>query len=263
MISDWFAWFLPLAAPEERAAGLVLLFVASVATLHAAAGLAARQRWYVAVLAFVAYALAGFLLNPLADANPPRELLRWLGSPRGTATASLLQLLLGAASLALASYRSAGGAGRWAVFGLGVVQAAPAVPVVLLMLLAEQWRLAESLGKRPETVGWEVGLAAGSLVVGGVLLARTLPRRWLRELELWLGIGLLLACMIVPVLPAELPRPVWKDDVSGLGAVTLVLAGAAALAGLGWYWESVTTWLLRFGRLAARNVVAAFARTRV
>lgn len=241
-------WFPSLADPSQRAMSLLLATVAVGTAIHAAIGLATRRRWYAVALAFVATVLTGFLLNPLADANTPGDLLRLLSSPNGLATASMLQAVLLAASLYLTSRQATNPASRWPALGLTLVQVVPAVPVVLLMLLVEQLRLAELVGKRPETVGWEVGLVTGSLVAIGSLLAMAVPPRWLREGYLWLSVSLLLTCMLLPAVSTPMPLPVWEVDTRALVALVPLLLIATLIASLGWYWQTVSSYLKRAAR---------------
>lgn len=236
-------WFLSLADPSQRAVSLVLAALASAAAIHAAMGLAVLRRWSLLGLAFAVYALAGFLLNPLADANTPGDLLRMLKSPNGLATASVLQAVLLAAILYLSARQAMSPASRWTAIGLTVVQLVPAVPLVLLMLLAEQVRLAQCVGKPPETAGWEIGLVTASLLALGSLLAMLVPRRWLHETYLWLGVGLLLACMLLPALPAPMPLPMGEVDVGALVALVPFLLAATIIAGIGWCWQAVSSYL--------------------
>lgn len=236
-------WFPSLADPSLHAVSLLLATVAAAAAMHTAMGLATQRRWLLLGLAFVAYALAGFLLNPLADANTPGDLLRMLRSPNGLATVSVLQAMLLAAILYLSARQTMSPASRWPALGLRVVQVVPAVPVVLLMLLTEQVRLAQCVGKRPETVGWEIGLVTASLIALGSLLALLIPRRWLREAYLWLGVGLLLTCMLLPALPTPMPRPMREVDVAALLALVPLLVAATIIAGLGWHGQAVSSYL--------------------
>lgn len=236
-------WFPTLVDPNHRTISLLLMAMATVAAIHAVVGLATQRRGYMIALAFTGYTLTGFLLNPVADANTPADLLRWLGTSNGLATASMLQAVLLAVTLYFIARQATHATSRWPAVGLGIVQVVPAVPVVLLMLLIEQLRLAELVGKRPETVGWEIGLAIGGLVAIGSTLAMLLPPRWLREGYVWLGVGLLLTCMLLPAIPSPMPRPLWEIDTAALVALASILLIAGLVIGLGWYWRSVSTYL--------------------
>ncbi len=235
-------WLPALVDPNQRAISLLLMTMAAVAAIHAIVGLAMQRRWYRILLAFMGYTLTGFLVNPVADANTPGDLLRLISTPNGLATASMLQAVLLALMLYFTARQATPSPSRWSAFGLGIVQTVPAVPVVLLMLLVEQLRLAELVGKRPETVGWEIGLATGGLVAIGSLLVMLLPPRWLREGYVWLSVGLLLTCMLLSAIPSPMPRPLGEVDTTALVTLGPILLIAGLVVGLGWHWRSVSSY---------------------
>ncbi len=226
-------WLAVASVVRDHSAGLFVLGFAAVAVLHTAAGLGRTRQWYLLPVVFGLTALAGFLLNPFADANTPEDLRSTLTSFETLTLLCIAQFLLLTAALVFGIRLDPWSDEPRSMMRLAVVHSFPVPVVTIAMLLIEQGRLAGVPGARPEAVGREVGF----IVAGGLTLAcaaaMTLPRRWLALPHQVLSIAMLLACMFVPCLDAPLPAPMFSFDPEsvrllwqvGLGAMVVVLAG--------------------------------------
>ncbi|PID78888.1 hypothetical protein CSB20_12770 [bacterium DOLZORAL124_64_63] len=178
--------------------------------------------------------LAGFLLNPFADATTLPDLQAKLMSFETLTMICVWQLVLACLSLWLGLNLTGPGAGKRSL-GLFVVHVIPAPLILVAMLLVEQSMLTGSVGADPEMVGFQVGFFTGTL-----LLLLTLPAlRWRRVANFiphsLLSVTLALACMLVPGLQDPAPATQAATDFDTLIPLGMVLLGAALVGALGWW----------------------------
>lgn len=230
-------WLSAKTVAVTHPAGLFALGLAMTAMVQTAIGLGRARQWYVLPVAFGLTALAGFLLNPFADASTALDLRVRLTSYEGLTSLCIGQFLLVASALAFGLRMATGGSDDRGALALAVVHAIPAPVVLIAMLLIEQARLAGFPGARPEAVGREVGLVVASLLILASAPAMLVPRRWLAGTHHLLSIVLLLACMLVPCLQDALPRPMASVDLESLDLLWKVLPVAAAVVVFGWFWR--------------------------
>ncbi|HIQ23357.1 MAG TPA: hypothetical protein EYH34_19205, partial [Planctomycetes bacterium] len=88
-----------VAVAAGHPTGAFALGLAALAGLHAAVGMARSGRWYVLPVLFGLTALAGFLLNPFADAQTAVDLREKLAGGETIVQLSIAQFSLAAASL--------------------------------------------------------------------------------------------------------------------------------------------------------------------
>lgn len=216
--------------------GLFAMALGAGVLLHSALGLGRSGRAYLLPVLFGLIALAGFLLNPFADASTPQDLRAGLTSPEALTLLCIAQFLLCAAGVTLAvraddlrRERS----GLW----LAVLHTPPAPMLLVAMLVLEQSLLVSTPGARPESIGWGVGLGAALVATALAGLALWLPDRLLAAAYRLLGFGLLLACMLLPNLQRPLPAPLGELDVASLVLGAEVALGAATIVAVGWAWQ--------------------------
>lgn len=79
--------------------GLRILLLAAVSLLQAAAGIGRSRQWYALAVIFGLTALAGFLLNPVADATTAFDVKAALKGPEMLTLLCIVQFVLGALAL--------------------------------------------------------------------------------------------------------------------------------------------------------------------
>ncbi len=221
-------------------AGLFVIGLTAIAMLHTACALGRTRQWYLLPVLFGLTALAGFLLNPLADSNTLMDLKTTLTSYETLTLLCVAQFLLVSVSVWL-GLRIEGGqdVDRSSVW-LGVVSAVPPPVLVIAMLLMEQVALTASIDARPETVGREIGLSVAALLTVAAAIAMCLPSRLLAAPHGLLSIAMILACMFVPFLQDPLPQSMALVDWESLKLLAC-LAPILAVAVLVGGWPSVRT----------------------
>lgn len=207
----------------------------SLAVVQAAVGLGRSRQWTLLPLALGLTALAGFLLNPLADASSSRHLRAALGSHDVLTSLAIVQMVLAAVAIAFSLRLMDGRRTGWRAFGLGVVHTLPAPMLVVAMLFWQQAWLEQAVGARPETVGRYVGLTCGALLTVGAAAAMIIPVRRLAAVHLFVSGMVVLACMFVPLLPLSLPgMRLVIEPLDGTSRSMLILAGVTAAAFFLW-----------------------------
>ena len=196
-------------------------------------------------------ALAGFLLNPFADANTPADLRNTLTSFETLSLLCIVQFLLLVAALVYGIRLGCGSEETRGVIPLAIVHAVPMPVIAIAMLLIEQGRLAGFPGARPESVGREVGFMVAGVLTLACVAAMMLPRRWLALPHQVLSVALLLACAFVPCLEAPLPQPLFRLDLKSVRLLGQVGLAAMAVVLAGWFWPRLPL-VIRFRRLVAR-----------
>jgi hypothetical protein len=214
-------------------AGLFAIGLAAIGLLHAAVALGRARQWYVLPVLFGLTALAGFLLNPFADASTALDLRLKLTSFEALTLLCIAQLILVAVSLWFGMRIDIRSQRSPSELGLAVIHAIPAPMVLIAMLLVEQSQLAMSAGARPEAVGRQVGLTVATALTLGAIVAMLIPRRHLAAPHFLLSVAMILACMFVPVLQDPLPRPLGEVDVASLGLLWKFVLVAVLFACLG------------------------------
>lgn len=206
-----------------------------LAVLQAAVGLGRSRQWTLLPLVLGSTALAGFLLNPLADASSSHQLRAALGNHDLLTSLAIVQMVLAAAAIAFSLRLVDERRGGWWALGLGVVHTLPAPMLVVAMLFWQQAWLEQSVGARPEAVGRQVGLACALLLTTAALAAMAVPVRRLASVHLFVSGMIVLACMFVPLLPLPLPgMQLVIEPLDGASRVTLILVGVAAAAFFLW-----------------------------
>jgi hypothetical protein len=213
----------------------LVLGLGSLAIVQAAVGLGRSRQWTLLPLALGWTALAGFLLNPLADASSSHQLRAALGNHDVLTSLAIVQMVLAAMAIAFSLRLVDGPRCGWWAFGLGVVHTLPAPMLVVAMLFWQQAWLEQAIGARPEAVGRYVGLTCALLLTVGAAVAMAVPVRCLAAAHLFFSGMVVLACMFVPLLPLPLPgMQLVIEPLDGTHRVTLILAGVTAAAFFLW-----------------------------
>jgi len=230
----WFASW--LGAFTAHPFGWLMLGLGCLTVWQTAAGLGRSRQWPLLPLVFGLTALAGFLVNPLADASTSQQLRAALGRQDVVTWLAIVQMLLAAAAIACSlKMLDNRRAGRWAL-PLGAIHVLPAPLLVVVLLYCEQAWLEALVGARPEAVGRNIGLAAAALLTGAAGLAMCLPPRRVAGVHLLASGIVVLVCMFVPLLPLPLPgmrlviEPLdetarWTSITVAVGAAAILLAG--------------------------------------
>ena len=213
----------------------LVLGLGGLAVVQVAVGLGRSRQWTLLPLALGLTALAGFLLNPLADASSSRQLRAALGSHDVLTSLAIVQMVLAAVAIAFSLRLMDGRRTGWWAFGLGVVHTLPAPMLVVAMLFWQQAWLEQAVGARPEAVGRYVGLTCGVLLTVGAAAAMIIPFRHLAAIHLFVSGMVVLACMFVPLLPLPLPgMRLVIEPLDGTSRAMLILAGVTAAAFFLW-----------------------------
>jgi len=223
---------------ERDSAGLLVIGLAAIAVLHTACALGRTRQWYLLPVLFGLTALAGFLLNPLADSNTLMDLKARLTSYETLTFLCITQFLLVSISIWLGFRVDGRMHVERDVVWLGVVGAVPPPVLVIAMLLVEQVTLATSIDARPEAVGRGVGLSVAALLTTAAGIAMCLPARWLAAPHGLLSIAMILACMFVPFIQDPLPQSMTLVEWDSLKLLAW-LAPILAIAVLVGWWPSV------------------------
>lgn len=213
----------------EHPLGWLVLGFGSLVLLQTAIGLARSRQWALLPLALGLTALAGFLINPLADATTSHQLHGMLSSHEVLTWLAIVQMILAASALVVGLRLSPGGREGWWSLWLGSIHSLPAPALIVAMLFWEHAWLARFVGARPELVGRNVGLGVALLLAICTFVAMTVAARKLALVHCLLSGTIVLACMFVPLLP--LPLPGMQLDLQPLdmaGRVTWI-----AIVGLG------------------------------
>ncbi len=228
-------WQALLAAATGHPVGMFVFGVGCLAVVQAIVGLGRSRQWPLLPLVFGLTVLAGFLLNPLADASASQQLRLALARHDVLTSLAIVQMILAAAALACSLRLLAGRRERlWAVL-LAAVHTLPAPALVVALLFWEQAWLHESVGARPEAVGWSVGLLAATAVTLPAALAMLVPRRPLAAAHLLLSGAVVLSCMFVPLLPIPLPgMRLLAEPVGGAHGPAWIALGALIVAVIAW-----------------------------
>ena len=201
---------------DQDAAGLFVIGLAAITVLHTAVSLGRSRQWYLLPVVFGLTALAGFLLNPLADSNSLLDLKARLASYETLTFLCIVQFLLVGLSawqgLCIDGGRNVELSSIW----LGTLSSVPAPVLAIAMLLVEQVALATSVDSRPEAVGRDVGLGVAAIVTAAGGIAMCLPSRWLAVPHGVLSVAMILACMLVPFLQDPLPQSMTLVDWESL-----------------------------------------------
>lgn len=230
-------WLVMRNVAAAHPAGLFALALSAFALAHAALGLVRSRQWYILPASAGLTALAGFLLNPLADANTALDLRMKLTGYEALTLLCIAQFLLLAGAWRLGFRLDSAADSPHTALALAVVQTVPAPAVLVAMLLLEQAWLADLPGARPEAVGRQVGLIAAGMLLSLVLLTSAAPRRWLAPLHHLLSAALVLACMLLPNLQHPLPQPMTAIAWDSLALGWKAALGFAAVVGIGWLWD--------------------------
>ncbi len=243
-MSEWLLDFGGVLAGNPFA--WLVLGLGGLAVIQAAVGLGRSRQWTLLPLALGLTALAGFLLNPLADASSSHQLRDVLGNHDVLTSLAIVQMVLAAAAIAFSLRLVDGRRTGWWAFGLGVVHTLPAPMLVVAMLFWQQAWLEQAIGARPEVVGRYVGLTCALLLTIGAAAAMAVPVRRLAAIHLFVSGMVVLACMFVPLLPLPLPgMRLVIEPLDGTSRVTLILASVMAAA--------CFLWGLRWGPPFARR----------
>jgi len=215
-------------------AGLFVVALAGLALAHSATALSRSRQWTMLPVAFTLTALAGFLINPLADANTMHDLKARLTQYDVLTLLCITQFLLVAVSaclgLRIGTDRRAERPGVW----LSVVSVLPAPALVIAMLLLEQVALAAIASARPEVVGRNVGLGVASILLLAGAVAFLLPDRLLAVFHGFLSLAFLMACMFLPFLGDPLPQTMTTVDWESLRLLGFFLPAAVAAMAVGY-----------------------------
>lgn len=217
--------------------GLFVLGLAALSVLQASVAFGRARQWYVLPVFFGLTGLAGFLLNPFADAHTAMDLRAKLTSYEALTILCIVQFLLVAASIAIGFRMSNTGGGERGALSLAVIHTIPAPVLLIAMLLIEQTVLAGSTTARPETVGRAVGLTVATVLTLITVAAMLVPRRWLAAPHLVLSVALLLAAMFVPFLEEPLPQPMAMLNWESLGLLVWVVPITAGIVLVGCFWS--------------------------
>lgn len=230
------AAFSGLLAGEAVVRLAVALAVLSM--MHTALGLARSRQGYLLPVVFGLTGLAGFLLNPLADANSLIDLKARLLNADTLILLCAIQLLLVVLSAAVAVRLEGGGQSDLAAIALGVLAVIPTPLLLAAMLLVEQAALATAIDARPEAVGRWVGLGCGALLALAAALGMRLSDRWLSGPHHVLSATLALACMFIPLLEEALPQPMDVVDWESLKLLAWIAPGVLVLVAAGFAWKT-------------------------
>lgn len=205
--------------------------------IHSAVALGRSRQWYMLPVVFGLTAVAGFVLNPLADSHTFLDLKADLTSYEMLTGVCIVQFLLACASAKL-GFRIDGrcDTDRGAV-RLAAVSAIPPPFVVVAMLLLEQFWLSTSAGARPEAVGRAVGLATAGLLTAAGGLSMCLPPRWLAGPHAVLAGSLIAASVFVPLLQDPLPQSMATVDWESLRLLACLLPILSTLTVVGFGWS--------------------------
>ena len=217
------------------------LVLALVAMLHAMVAIGRTRGWYVLPVLFGLTALAGFMLNPFADANTAMDLRMKLTGYEALMILCIVQFLLVAASIAIGFRLSDSKGQDRGALSLAVVHTIPAPVLLIAMLLIEQTALTASASARPEAVGRAVGLVVATVLTLISAAAMLLPRRWLAGPHYALSAALLLASMFVPFLVDPLPQSMAMLNWESLGLLGWVAPIAAGIVLVGCFWSRVSS----------------------
>lgn len=223
----------------EHPLGWLVLGFGSLVLLQTAVGLARSRQWALLPLALGLTALAGFLINPLADATTSHQLRGMLSSHEVLTSLAIVQMILAASALMIGLRLSAGRPGSWWSLWLGSIHSLPAPALVIAMLFWEHAWLARFVGARPELVGRNVGLGVALLLGICTFAAMSFAARKLALVHCLLSATIVLACMFVPLLP--LPLPGMQLDLQPLdmaGRVTWIAIAALGVAFFVWGYRS-------------------------
>jgi hypothetical protein len=215
--------------------GLLLLPFVTMAVLHSAVALGRSRQWYLLPVLFGLTALAGFLLNPLADASTLQDLKSRLTNYETLTALCIVQFLLVGISIWLGSKIDGSGDSDRAGLWLGIVSAVPPPVLVIAMLLIEQVALSTSSDARPEAVGRGVGLSIAAMLTAPALVALCIPPRWLAAPHNLFSMAMILVCMFVPLLQDPLPQSLTLVDWESLKLFACLLPALIILIAGGWW----------------------------
>ena len=217
---------------ENDAVGLFVFGLALLAVLHTAVSVGRSRQWYVLPVIFGLTALAGFLLNPLADSSTMLDLRTRLTGYETLTLLCIAQFLLVGASMAFGLALDGRRAEERSRLGLAIVGTIPAPALVIVMLLLEQTALSAAAA-RPEAVGREIGFAVAIALTAATAAAMCLPSRWLAMPHIVLSVAMVLVSMVTPLLQDPLPQPMAIVDWESLRwfAFVMPVAIAVVLAG--------------------------------
>ncbi|MBL8816981.1 MAG: hypothetical protein JNL58_13210 [Planctomyces sp.] len=217
---------------------LLLAACCLIAVLNTAIGLAASRQWHLLPLAAGLTALAGFLMNPVADANSTEELSALLLADSVLLPVSVFQLILIVAAFAATVRMVSDPEIRFWGIAVGVIHTVTSPILLVQMLIAEHWLLLSLPNSRPESVGLWIGIAGGSVVAGLTLIGLlfTPDRRNMASLSLCTVSGLM--SILMSAAGQSLPAAVDVTAASQIRSISLselcvAVAVSAVLVGLG------------------------------
>lgn len=219
---------------NRDAAGMFVLGLAAIAMLHSAVALGRSRQWYLLPVLFGLTALAGFLLNPLADSSTLMDLKARLTNYETLTFLCIAQFLLVSISIWLGLRIDGKKDVDRSALLLGVVNAVPPPVLVVAMLLMEQVALSSSANARPEVVGREIGFSVAFLLIVASAVAMCLPARWLGAPHAVLSVGMILLCMFVPFLQDPLPQSMTLIDWQSLKLLACLAPILAVFVLAGW-----------------------------
>ena len=223
-------------------AGPLVIVLATIALLHSAVALGRTRQWYLLPVVFGLTALAGFLLNPMADSSTLHDLKARFTSYETLTLLCVVQFLLVSVSGWLGLRMDGGRDVERSSLWLSVLSVLPTPILLIGMLLMEQIALSGSVDARPEAVGRAVGFGMAALVTVASGTAMCLPARWMSVPHGVLSVAMILLCMFIPFLQAPLPQSMALVDWQSLQWLACVLPVAALLVFAGFMRARLPAW---------------------
>lgn len=223
-------------------AGSLVFVLATIAVLHSAVALGRTRQWYLLPVVFGLTALAGFLLNPMADSSTLHDLKARFTSYETLTLLCVVQFLLVSVSAWLGLRIDGGREVDRSSVWLSVLSVIPTPILLICMLLMEQVALSGSIDARPEAVGRAIGFGVAAMVTVASGAAMRLPSRWLSVPHCVLSVAMILLCMFIPFLQDPLPQSMALVDWQSLQWLACVVPVGALLVLAGFMRAPVPTW---------------------
>lgn len=215
--------------------GAFALGLAFLTLLQAAVALGRTRQVVGLPLVWGLIVLAGFLVNPVADATTLPDLQAQLTSFEMLTALCVIQLVMAGLSLWLGLGLDGSRPGGTRPTLLLILHVLPAPMVVVAMLLIERTLLAETVGANPEAGGLQVGISIATLLILMTMAAMKFLTRRMFIPHILFSFTLILACMLVPGLQDPLPATHSQIQVESLTRLGAVLLGAAVPVAIGWW----------------------------
>ncbi|TWU35742.1 hypothetical protein Q31b_51770 [Novipirellula aureliae] len=213
------------------------ILLAIPALLFSAIGLVRSRQWYMIPVAAGLLALAGFLLNPLADSYSIIDLKERLTNFETLTLMCIIQMMCVVIAM-VASQQMGDPIGAhndaWKTKSrerrsilLGIVSSLPGPLLLVTMLLIEQGILSGTTESRPEPVGRMVGIAFASGLLGLSAILMVIPNRLQSPVHLLAGSAVLLISMFVPLVQDPLPETIVGIDWTSLRLLAIAMPAVA------------------------------------